>query len=122
MSLWLYWSDCSFFLTGDIDVEWNCLDTLVPHPWLRLMSFHDRVPTPASQVICTVVGRAGSGHEATCETGVRSVQGRGSNSVETLLNGYSCPTGKVAAKVAAKVTKSQVSFAASFMVSFHVSF
>src|SRR5262249_14287176 len=98
------------------------LQTCCPAPGPSLMSFHDRVPTPASQVIFTVVGRAGSGHEATCETGVRSVQGRGSNSVETLLNGYSCPTRKVAAKVPAKVTKSQVSFAASFMVSFHVRF
>ncbi len=73
-------------------------------------------------MIFAVVGRAGSGHEAVCTTGVRSVQGWGSKSWETLLNHYNCPTTKVAAKIAAKVRKFGVSLAATLLVTCHASF
>jgi len=86
-----------------------------------MMTFELRVPIPASSLIFTLVGRAGSGHEAGLKTGVAPGKGRGGMLLKALASGGAYPTKKLTTKHASKVAKCRGSFHASFLVSFYAS-
>src|SRR5262245_18553501 len=77
----------------------------LPAPNWVVVTFELRVPIPASSLIFTLVGRAGSGHEAGWKTGVAPGKARGGMLLKALVSSGAYPTQKTHHKTRIKSSK-----------------